>query len=195
MIARTRSFARNRAAGIRAEKGFTLIEMMVVIAVMGILLALAAPSFTIYFEKTRTKRAAETMAAFLVNAKSESIKRNATVRVVFQLSGGGATWCAGMTTANTCDCSVTPPTACTLDGVDRTISSTDYSGVVLNATSGVDDGDMFTFTHKRGTVNGDTVRLQSDSSGYEMRVVVSSIGRIRLCSPSGSGYVGGYTEC
>lgn len=194
MIARTfGAFAGSQGASVGAGKGFTLIEMMIVIAIMGILLALAAPSFTIYFEKTRTKRAAETMAAFLVNAKSESIKRNAAVRVVFQTAGGGTSWCAGMTTGANCDCLASPNT-CTLDGVDRTISSTDYSGVMLNATGGVDDGDMFTFTHKRGTVNADTVRLLSDS-GYEMRVVVSGIGRIRLCSPSGSGYIGGYTEC
>jgi hypothetical protein len=96
-----------------------------------------------------------------------------------------------MTTANTCDCSVSP-TTCTLDGVSRTISSTDYRGVALNDP---DDGDMFTFDHRRGTVvNNDTVELQSDG-GYEMRVVVSLRGRIKGCSPSGSGYIGGYAEC
>ena len=190
MISRLPRLLASKRIGAGTGKGFTLVEMMVVIAIMGILLALATPSFTIYFDKYRTRRAAETMSAFLVNAKTESIKRNATVRVVYQTSGGGATWCAGMTTANTCDCSVSP-TTCTLDGVSRTISSTDYSGVALNDP---DDGDMFTFDHRRGTVNNDTVELQSDG-GYEMHVVVSLRGRIKLCSPSGSGYIGGYAEC
>lgn len=176
------------AASLKAERGFTLLEMIAVIAIMGILLAMVVPSFDVYFEKTRTKRAAETLAAFLVNAKSESIKRNSTVRVVFQSASSGATWCAGMTTDATCDCSATPNT-CKMDGVDRTVSGTDYKGVVLDEP---DDGDMFSFTHKRGTVNADTVQLES-ASGFGMNVVVSTTGRIRLCSPDST--IGGYTGC
>lgn len=180
------------AVFFRAVKGFTLIEMMTVIAIMGILLAIAAPSFTIYFEKYRTKRAGETLAAFLVNAKSESIKRNANVRVVFQSESGGETWCAGMTTANTCDCATANSCQLQSDGVDRTVSSADFRGVILDDP---EDGDMFTFTHQRGTVNNDTIELESADNGYEMRVTVSSTGRIRLCSPNGSHYIGGYAEC
>ncbi len=182
------------ACSSKAVRGFTLIEMMVVIAILGILLAIAAPSFKVFFEKYRTKRAAETLAAFLVNAKSESAKRNATVRVVFQSADSDKTWCAGMTTANNCDCLATPNT-CTMDGVDRTVPGADFRGVELHEP---DDGEMITFSHKRGTVNdgvtGDTIELESPSN-YEMRVVVSGVGRIRLCSPSGSGYIGGYAAC
>lgn len=179
------------AISSKAARGFTLIEMMVVIAILGILLAIAAPSFNIFFEKYRTKRAAETLAAFLVNAKSESAKRNASVRVVFQSSNSDKTWCAGMTTSSNCDCSATPNT-CTMDGLDRLVSSADFKGVKLTDP---DDGDMFTFTHKRGTVNGDTVELESTANAYELHVVVSNVGRVKLCSPSGSTYIGGYAAC
>ncbi len=180
------------AVSSRVPKGFTLIEVMTVIAIMGILLAIAVPSFKIYFEKYRTKRAAETLAAFLVSAKSESIKRNANVRVVFQTENSGETWCAGMTTASTCDCATVNACQLQSDGVDRTVRSADFRGVILDDP---EDGDMFGFTHQRGTVNGDTVRLESADSGYKMRVTVSTTGRIRLCSPDGSSYIGGYAKC
>ncbi len=173
---------------MRRMQGFTLIEMMTVIVIMGILLALVVPSFDAYFEKSRTKRAAETLAAFLVNAKSESLKRNTTVRVVFQSASSGASWCAGMTAANTCDCSASPNT-CQMDGVDRTVAGADFNGVVLSAPG---DDFIYGFTHRRGTVNAQTIQLQS-VSGYGMNVVVSSTGRIRLCSPSGT--IGGYATC
>lgn len=176
----------------RAAKGFTLIEMMTVIAILGILLAIAAPSFKVYFEKYRTKRAAETLAAFLTNAKSESIKRNANVRVVFQSANSGATWCAGMTTSSTCDCETVNSCQLQSDGVDRTVRSVDFSGVVLLEPN---DGDMFSFTHQRGTVNNDTVKLESSGNGYAMDIRVSTTGRILLCSPSGSTYIGGYATC
>jgi hypothetical protein len=53
---------------------------------------------------------------------------------------------------------------------------------------------MFSFSHQRGTVNADTVQIESSENSYTMRVVVSAIGRIRLCSPSDH-YIGGYAEC
>lgn len=178
------------AKPLAVAKGFTLIELMTVIAIMGILLAIAAPSFTIYFEKYRAKRAAETLAGFLVNAKSESIKRNMNVRAVFKITGGGTPWCVGLTTASTCNC--TTAGSCQIDSVDRVVSSADFSKTLMNSP---DDGDMFTFSHKRGTVNNDTVQINSSPSGYDLRVVVSTTGRIKLCSPSGSTYIGGYAAC
>jgi prepilin-type N-terminal cleavage/methylation domain-containing protein len=169
--------------------GFTLIEMMTVIAILGILLAMAVPSFNTYFEKYRTRRAAETVAAFLVNAKSEAIKRNANVRAIFKITAGGTPWCVGLTTASTCDC--TTAGSCQIDSADRVVSSADFSKTVMASP---DNDDMFSFSHQRGTVNADTVQIESDNNGYTMRVVVSAVGRIRLCSPSDH-YIGGYAEC
>lgn len=173
----------------RTTKGFTLVEMMVVIAVLGILLTIAIPSYTAFIDRQRVKRAADTIQAFLVNAKSEAVKRNATVRTVFQSSNSGATWCIGMTTASTCNC--TTANACQIDSADRLLNSSDYKGVVLNNPA---SGAMFSFTPSRGTVNSGNAQVQS-SLGLQGRVVVSGMGRIRLCSPSGSGNIGGYPVC
>jgi prepilin-type N-terminal cleavage/methylation domain-containing protein len=176
----------------RAPKGFTLIEVMVAIAILAILLTLAAPSFNSLTDKYRVKRAADSVSAFLINAKSEAIKRNTTVSAVFQTAGGGATWCAGMTTAASCDCMV--DNECQIDGADRLVRGSDYRGIVLENPA---DGTAFSFSPQRGTTSTIANRVQVRSvDGLQVRVVVkNTTGRIRLCSPSGSGNVGGYPVC
>lgn len=172
------------------QQGFTLIEMMITIVVLGILMAIAVPSFTTLMDSIRLKRAGDGVNAFLVNAKSEAIKRNKTVRAIVKKSGGGTTWCVGMTEGTSCNCLATPNT-CTMDGVDRTIASSSYKNVKMDDP---DDGHAFVFSALRGTVTGnDTVELESLATGAKLNAVVSTIGRIRLCSPDGS--TGGYPTC
>jgi len=172
----------------RTPQGFTLVELMVAVAILGILVTLAAPSFNSFIDKYRVKRAADTISAFLINAKSEAVKRNTSVRVV--ITGSGATWCAGITQAATCNCSTGG--ACQVDGVDRVVQGASFKGVALN---GPDTGHVFEFKPLRGTVAGnETVELAS-ADGLKVNVVVGTVGRIRLCSPSGSGNVVGYPVC
>ncbi len=172
---------------MRPSRGFTLVELMVAITILGILVTLAAPSFNSFIDKYRVKRAADTVSAFLVNAKSEAVKRNMTVRAVFNTAG--ATWCAGITTANTCDCTVA--NACQVDGAERVVRGSDYKGISLAANV---TGSMFAFTPLRGTANSAGNVEVTSVNGLKVQVVVkNTTGRIRLCSPSGS--VGGYPVC
>ena len=64
-----------------AHKGFTLVELMVVVAIMAILLALAAPSFTPLIERWRVRDAAETLTSSLYFARSEAIKRGGQIAI------------------------------------------------------------------------------------------------------------------
>lgn len=165
-------------------KGFTLVEMVIVIAILAILLTMVAPSFNSFFDRYRVNRAAETVSAFLVNAKSEAIKRNKKVSAV--ITGSGTTWCVGMTESDTCNCSTG---ACKVDGVDRAVYSASFKGVELDEPG---TGHAFQFKPQRGTVVGnETVELESEG-GVEVNVVVGTFGRIRLCAPGGGG---GYPAC
>jgi prepilin-type N-terminal cleavage/methylation domain-containing protein len=178
----------------RSQKGFTLIELLVAIAILGVLVTLAAPSFNSFIDKYRVKRAADTISAFLINTKSEAVKRNTTVRAV--LNTAGATWCAGMTTKPTCDCAVA--NSCQFlkpdgnpDGADRVVRGSDYRGILLTATPST-----FAFTPQRGRSNVAGSAEVTSANGLKVRVVVkNTTGRIRLCSPSGSGNIGGYPVC
>jgi type IV fimbrial biogenesis protein FimT len=62
--------------------GLSLVEVMVAIAVLGVLTALAAPSFYGYIENNRVRVAAETLSSGLNLARSEAIRRNRPVQFV-----------------------------------------------------------------------------------------------------------------
>ena len=68
-----------RGAGL--QQGFTLIEALVVVVMIGVLLALAAPSFITYTSSQKVKTASFDVYAALVFARSEAIKRRQNVTV------------------------------------------------------------------------------------------------------------------
>lgn len=80
----------------RAARGFTAIELMVVISILAILAALALPSFRGVIERYRVARAAEDLTATIYLARAEAIRRGATVI----LQRATPTDCAGDVTAN-----------------------------------------------------------------------------------------------
>jgi type IV fimbrial biogenesis protein FimT len=62
-------------------RGFTAIELLIVIAVIAVLAALAGPSFTPIIERWRVRQAAEDLQASLYYARSEAIKRGGNVTI------------------------------------------------------------------------------------------------------------------
>jgi type IV fimbrial biogenesis protein FimT len=61
--------------------GFTIIELMLTLVVVGVLLAIGMPSMANLVTSQRVKTAASDLHVSLTLARSEAIKRNATVQV------------------------------------------------------------------------------------------------------------------
>lgn len=80
------------------ESGFTLPELLIVLAVAGILAAIAVPSFQSLTQSQQIKNASFELFSNLSLARSEAIKRNADVALT---PADTADWGKGWTIAST----------------------------------------------------------------------------------------------
>lgn len=69
----------------RNNRGFTIIELIVVIAIMGVLMAIAIPNFSQWTANYRLKAAAREIYSNFQKARLEAIKTNSNVVVSFNL--------------------------------------------------------------------------------------------------------------
>ncbi|MEM7279392.1 MAG: GspH/FimT family pseudopilin [Pseudomonadota bacterium] len=83
-----------RAGGLRGQGGFTMVEAMIVILVVGVLVTVAAPGFWNLIGNNRLVSEVYGLRAALNNARAEAIARNAPV-VVCPSTDGAA--CANST--------------------------------------------------------------------------------------------------
>jgi type IV fimbrial biogenesis protein FimT len=67
-------------------RGFTIIELMVGIALLALLLTLAMPSFTAMLQNARLRGVAESILAGVQAARSEALRRNQTVEFMLTAS-------------------------------------------------------------------------------------------------------------
>ncbi len=179
------------------QYGFTLVEMLIVVAVLGVLAALAAPSFTDFFEKNRVKRAAVEVQGLMALARAETSMRDTSLSISTTAGAAGA-WCIGYATTTGCDCSVTNPDspgACSVPvaGVNvlQTVTAAEFPNVAM-AENFLGVGT--TFDSVRGTA-GPLGTITLSSGNWGLGVAVSISGRIRICAPASGSAPPGYPAC
>jgi len=75
--------------------GFTIIELIIVIAVIGIIAAVSVPNFLSYLPDARLKSAARDLYSNLQQAKISAIKSNKQWAIVFNADAGVYEVCSG----------------------------------------------------------------------------------------------------
>jgi type IV fimbrial biogenesis protein FimT len=87
----------SRAAARRSPRGFTLVELITVMAVAGILLAIATPSFRTFSQNTRLTSEANIMVYSLNMARSSAVKLDQRVEVCASADGAtcNGAWASG----------------------------------------------------------------------------------------------------
>jgi type IV fimbrial biogenesis protein FimT len=169
---------------MRNNKGFTLMEIMVVIGILSILSAIAIPGFIGWRSNAQLGRAARNVYSTFQKAKSESVRRNENCGIKFRANDF----------VIYLDSNLNFDFDAGTDEVIQTINWSEYPGVELDPDEG-GDGDGLTFANPafgivfasdglpRDSVGGlgsGTVFLTNQSNARQSRVTISPAGNIRI---------------
>ncbi len=162
--------ARKPTTPRRAAAGFSLIELMVTVAVLAVGLSLAAPTLSKQIANYRVRSAAEGVINGLNHARAEAVRRNTNVSFTLQSDGGAGWTVAQVSTSATLQAKASGETP----GVTAT-STTSSRAVTFTSTGLVDT---------TGT-RLSQVDLASNVAGSETRRVdIFGGGLIRVCDPA-----------
>jgi type IV fimbrial biogenesis protein FimT len=171
------------------SSGFSLIELLIAVAVLTILVSLAVPGMKIWLQNAQIRNAAESIQNGLQRARSEAVVRN--MNVEFVLSGTDANCVTGKT------CSSwkvwDAPSHTLIDSRDNKEGSADVKRATLPAGATI-----VTFNNVGGrganldgsvpiaSITVDSNVLSSaDSRELTIMIGVSGVGgTVRMCDPS-----------
>jgi type IV fimbrial biogenesis protein FimT len=160
--------------------GFTLVEMLIVIAIIAIATTMGIPSYREWVMNTQIRNAAQSVQNGMQKARSEAVKRNASIEFVLganplwiiQTAGGGAEIeRASVEGTRNVTYTITPAGATTI-----TFNSLGTVGAPPNQPLNTDGSTPLT-------------QIDFDSSGLSaadsrnLTVTIGVAGNIRMCDP------------
>lgn len=185
------------------NRGFTLIEMAVVMTVLALLLFAAVPSFQTSLANTRIRNATESLQSGLQLARAEAVRRNQNVSFWLVstnstqsldnscgLSSSSASWVVSINSP-VGHCADAPSTTSSPMIVNGHAAGDGGSNTAVTAVQ--DDGSaavQVTFNGFGRIVNEDAIS-QIDITGPDttnqyraLRVSISPAGLVRMCEPA-----------
>ncbi len=172
-----------------SQRGITLIEAGIVLAVVAILAAGAAPSMQSVIDTRRLEGTAAQLAGDIRWARSEAIARNTSLRLRVQAAANGGCYVIHTSAADECNCLAPGPAQCSGDAqAVKTVALSHADRVSLQSNV---PSMRFDPLHGTSTPTG-TLRVIG-ANAHAIHHVVNIMGRVRSCSPQAA--VRGYAAC
>jgi type IV fimbrial biogenesis protein FimT len=162
------------AKSMRSKKGFTLMELMVVLAILTVVASIGVPSFVGWRNNAKLRDGASLLRADLEMAKLRAMKENNFVAIIFNASGYTAfvddgagdplkagDWIKEATEQIVCDRQLTA-------GVRIDLAATDFNG-----------SDQTRF-NSRGRISNDGVVQIVNTAGDNKQISVNRFGMITV---------------
>jgi len=193
MLSASLNNRRQSAAYMRSNAGFSLIEVMIGMAIIALTLALGTPSFSKWIRNTKIREAAESIQHGINLARTEAVRRNALVR--FNITTGN-NWQVGCVTevveVNGIGCPAVIQSR-TSSSNTSTISYSEIpaaeslSGAFAGSVSfnGLGRSTLTAGTMAQINIQNDTCATVSTPNGTRcLRINISSGGQVRMCDPA-----------
>jgi type IV fimbrial biogenesis protein FimT len=184
-----------------SRRGVTLIEVLVSLAIVGVLLAVATPSLSDFMERRRVVATANDIADIFHYARSEINQTADRLTLHLEVDPSEQVSCAAVVTqANVDKCNCHEKPVCNGGGAQllRHYQIDNASGVSFKASAdswGTNQTNTLKLTNRQTMMDatGVQINVKGRRSGAQMRLDVNALGRVRMCSPGGS--IGGYPQC
>lgn len=155
--------------------GFSLIELMVGIAILAILLGLALPSFQTWIQNSQIRNAAEAIQNGLQRARAEAVTRNANVEFVL---GADTSWVVRVVGGANIESRSSSEES---KNVTATITPVGATTVTFNSVGGLG-------INTDGSATLTQVELDSSvlptATSRKLRVTIGVGGNTRMCDPN-----------
>jgi type IV fimbrial biogenesis protein FimT len=159
---------------VSKQLGVTLIELMITLAILGILVIAAMPGYTIWIQNAQIRTASDAILNGLQLARAEAVRRNALTQFALASGTGWSitigsevvrTRSAGEGSKNVISTSVDDASKVTFNGLGRISPNADASASITQLDLDVP-----------------TTILDEDDS-RDLRILIEA-GQIRLCDPN-----------